>query len=751
MRARCLMSLLALLFLFSALSMSVAATSVRSLGEFGDISTPAAAAATLETAVQQLMEAGGGILEIPAEAPKELKVENLSQTDRNGHGVTIVDYRKGMVTYHLAPLGQEQGGVWAPFRLERYLNMGQQSLPHCGVHSNEGIHNYMISGASSYMLTLTEPAKKGKDARLYVDTIRGIWVGAYLNITGSEVGYAEPFDRVVVKSIGWDPEKRKNYFTADLEYDHPQYALVYNKHVVNGQQIEGWSNCDNQSMEFQVTRHHYAVGDSFVISGMMKYTGNVFSGFGDEGGVVINAETVGEVDGFHSRVEAVDWSTDTITYEAGVTNAHTLSNSRPLINYNRDKWITQGTVLVVPPGRTYQGKSYPSIIGGPHNVYNYQGGLILGSADCPWDESVIGRYFALTDDSEILTPNDPSPVGGYASAPNRPVYRWYEINGFERNPDGTKVIKILRVRWSAVAAGAPTLFDDDNYTWDGHERPLHYAIAPGAWVYDISQGWVNAISTGGWVGANEPRKIKVTPNGDRGSRFDFEVGDPIEQAIGSDPWHPRPIRIRQFDQIPTTMDNSTIEMEQLGRVQIPHAITISSMATSRNQIPQRKDKKPPYGTLLNLQSLAREGIRFGADVTDAAIFFAQPNDRAQPIRWRNDVNGSSQLTVDPHSGTFEFVNGDLNLNSRGLQGLRGLSGSEKPAMNLRGINVPVPEGAQELTVDFPTPESDAAYAVNITPTWLTAFCVAKKTEKGFTVQFATPAPAGASLDWVIVR
>ncbi len=744
--------LLTLCLLVLLVAPLAADTTVRSLADYGDIATPAAAAATLKIAVQKLMAEGGGILEIPTNAPKELKIENTSQTDVWGHGVTIVDYRWGFVNYQLAPIGREQAGVWSGFRLERHLNMGQDSLPHCGTYSNQAIHNYITSGASSYMLTLTEPVKAGNDAKLYVDTIRGIWVGAFLNVTGSAVGYAEPFDRITVKSIGWDPVKRQNYFTADLEYDHPLAALVYNKHVVNGQQITSYSNCDNQSMEFQVTRHNYAVGDSFAISGMMKYMGNVFSGFGDEGAIVINSETVGEVDGFHSQVESVDWGTDTLTYAPGKVNPHTLSNSRPLVNYNQDKWLTQGTVLVVAPGQTYQGQSYPSVVGGPGNVFNYQGGLIQSTPDAPWDESIIGRYFALTDDSEILTPNDPSSVGGYANSPDRPVYRWYEIKEFKRNDDGTKVLKILRVRWSAVAAGAPTLYDDENYTYDGHVKPLRYAIAPGAWVYDISQAWVNAVSTGGYIDAGDsPRQLKLTPNGDRGTRFDFAPGDPVEQAIGSDPWHPRPVRIRQFDQIPTTMGNATIEMEQLGRVQVPIGININGIISGRDGLPNRKDRKPPYRTMINLGSLANEGIRFSGEVLDAAMFFVQPNDQVQPIRWRNNVNGSSQLSVDPKTGTFELANGDVDVNNRAVQGIRGLSATDKPAANLRGMDIAIPAGATEFALAFPTPETDAAYAVSVTPSWMTALCVPTKTDKGFTVQFATPAPAGAKLDWVIVR
>ncbi|MBP8951381.1 MAG: hypothetical protein KBI47_03245 [Armatimonadetes bacterium] len=736
---------------------SFAAPTTRSLEEFGDIGTLEAANAALEAAMAQIISDGGGVLVIPPDAPERLKIDNLKQAERTTSNyspvVTIMDYRRGYAVYHVAPIGKWGGDTWAGLSIVRKLNLGEQSLPHCGVHAAQGIANYVVSGTSSYMATLTDAAQKGTDARCYVDTIRGIWVGANLNVTSSVVGYAPPYDRVTVKSIAWDPERRCNYFTCDLEYDHPAGALVYNKHFMPGLLIAGYSNSDNQTAgELAVTRHNYAVGDSFVISGMFKYMGDVFSGFGDEGGIVLNAETVGEVDGFHSTVESVDWTSDTITYKPGKCNAQTLSTSRPLINMNRDKWITQGTVVVVSPSGEYKGQKYPGVIGGPANVFNYQGGAIIGSEDCPWDESILGRFFCLTEDTETILPGDPSTVGGYASAADRPIYRWYQINGFERNPDGTKRIRILRVRWSAVAAGAPTLFLDDNYTSDGHERPMTYAIAPGAWVYDVSQGWADVAVTGGHVDAGTcPRKVRVTPNGDRGTQFDFAPEDPIEQPPGPDPWQPRPLRIRQFDQMPSTMGSATIELQQLGRVQVPNCISISGLVSDRGQLPQRKDGKPSFGTIMDIQAASKVGIDFHGDVLDTAIMFRQPGGHPQPIRWRNDVVGSSSLGVDAATGDFVLTGGNVDLTGKALRNTRGLSATGTAASNLRGINVAVQEGKAELEIRFDTPEADGAYAVTVTPSWMTAIAVPAKSPEGFRIQFATPAPEGARVDWLLVR
>ncbi|NCO35672.1 MAG: hypothetical protein AUJ92_21025 [Armatimonadetes bacterium CG2_30_59_28] len=722
-----------------------------SLDEYGDISKPDTAAVALQKGIEELVKAGGGILEIPPNASAALKVENVVQKKIDEPTVTIIDYRGGYTKTLLPSIGKHQTGVWAGNRLERKLNLGQTSLPHCGVYSNQAIQNYMISGASSYMLTLTDPVKAGTDVKCYADSIRGIWVGQYLTVTGKPMHYTEPYDRIVVKSIAWDKERRCNYLTADFKHDHPAGCIIYNKHVVNGMQIEGYSNCDNQSMELQVTRHHYAVGDSFVISGQLKYMSDVFCGFGDEGGVVLNAETIGEINGFHSTVEAVDWEKDEITYAPGITNPHTLSDSRPLINMNPKKWITDGTVTIVAPGGTYKGRSNPGRIGGVANVFNYQGGLILGSPDCGWTPDVVGRYFAITDPTEIIQASDPSSVGGYAQLAGRPIYRWYQIMDFKEDPDGVKIIKILRVRWSAVAAGAPKLFVDDNYTSDGHERPLPYAIAPGAWVYDISQGWADTIPTGGWVGKDAPRKIKVTPGGDRGTKLDFEAGDAIEQPPGPDPWQPRPIRIRQFDQMPSTMDNATIEVQQLGRVQVPTAISLDGIIQSVDQLKTRKDRKPPWSTAINIGSLCDRGITFNGDVTNSAILFNQPNGRAQPIHWAKGPGNLNSLQVPPSTGDFLFTGGDINLTDKGLKRTTGISATGTKANNLRGINVPVAAGLTAVTVVFSQPEADANYAVSVTPSWMTNCCVSAKSDKGFTVQMGTAAPEGARLDWVIVR
>jgi len=732
---------------------SPAVPGARSLEQFGDVSTPEAAAKTLAKAIQTLKSGGGGVLIIPTGVSEELVVRNRSQSELGEPGVTIIDFRDGAMKVYVAPLGNKKPRYWSGLTLERELNLGQHSMGQWGWTSGAVIQNNIVSGASSYMGALTDPVKAGKDRRAYVDQIRGIWVGQLLAVRMGWPAKKSRAERIIVKRIGWDPERRRNYFVADFEFDHDLGTGVDNKHMVTDLTLSSLSNCDNQTGgALGVHRRHFAVGDQFVVSALLEYTSDVNCGFGDEGGIVFTGDVYGNVNGFYSTVESVDWPADTLVYAPGGRDAITLSTSRPLINMNKKKWITAGQVRVVSPHGTYKGRRNRNRNGGPGKVYAFQGGLILAPKECGWTDEIIGRYFALTDPSEMILPGERTQYRGPKRLrPKRPVYRWYRIREHHVHEDGTHQIKILRVRWSATAAGAPRLFDDGNYTQDGHERPMNYCIAPGAMVYDVSEGWLDTRGPGRYVTKDHPRKLRVVPTGDRGTSFDFQPGDPIEQPVGPDPWQPRLLRLRHSDQMPDTMAGCTIDIRQNGRVQVRDGMRFNSRGRKMNDLPKRKDKKPPYGTLLKLMALSEIGIDFDADVTDAAIYFRQPYDRVQPIRWRRNRAGSNELTVPVETGTFTFAGGDIDTSGHGLQRVGGLSGGEKPARNLRGIAVAVTEGATKLTVKFPMRESDEKYAVSVTPTWMTPYCVPARTNKGFTIRFGAKAPAGATLDWIIVR
>ena len=155
--------------------------------------------------------------------------------------------------------------------------------------------------------------------------------------------------------------------------------------------------------------------------------------------------------------------------------------------------------------------------------------------------------------------------------------------------------------------------------------------------------------------------------------------------------------------------------------------------------------------MVNLDSLADVGIDFQGDVLDAAIVFRQPDGHVQPIRWRNDVVGSSSLVVEPETGDFVLAGGNVDVSGKALERVKGVSATDTPAANLRGIDVPVEAGATEVEVRFPIAEKDSQYAIAVMPSWMTNICSPTKTPEGFTVQFGTPAPEAARIQWIMVR
>jgi hypothetical protein len=65
-----------------------------------------------------------------------------------------------------------------------------------------------------------------------------------------------------------------------------------------------------------------------------------------------------------------------------------------------------------------------------------------------------------------------------------------------------------------------------------------------------------------------------------------------------------------------------------------------------------------------------------------------------------------------------------------------------------GIKSPPSPGEDESTSGI---EPDASYGVWVAPSWNTSWWVGGKETTGFTINFGTPAPAGARVDWLIVR
>jgi hypothetical protein len=330
------------------------------------------------------------------------------------------------------------------------------------------------------------------------------------------------------------------------------------------------------------------------------------------------------------------------------------------------------------------------------------------------------------------------------------VRRWYLIHSVTTNADGTKDIQIIRHWWGAKAAGSPTLYKPDNYSSDSHVKPLKYIIAPGANAYDVS----DAVD-------NPKRTIRLAPTPFTGSATDFAANDPVEQAIGPDPFKPVPFRSWLWDAVPGAFPAPVFDIANNGVMRDSllwvHGNSSGDVEKDRAS---HYDRNPTWDRYLVFDSTCNTGIRFGADTADAAILFAQPNKRSQPIKWQYRPEESAApkeaaLTVSAETGEFHFSGGGTHIDGpvtvTGSITTAGLSADSRPSRNLRGKNVAVKAGDAMVAVAFPVEEADAEYAVFIEQNWLSNRAVVKKEPRGFTVQFEKPAPEDARLDWMIVR
>jgi len=728
----------------------VALGAVYSLEQFGPVATRQAADATFARASAAIKEAGGGVLLIPAAAASGWTPANTSQevwrqpeppkpAKRWGYGpgVTVLDTRGGTVTV----MPPQMTG----FRFERTLDVPQgQSSPHWDYHPMLRLDNKIVRGSTSYRDWLVEDVTEGTDRRFYVRTIRGVFPGMFLN-----TGDRGKVSRLHVKRLGYDREKNLPYLVADVDQDVRKGALLHNKTHVNVMRMETFAHTENQTFDVMNWRHDYSQGDTYMYDALFSYMSDVHSTAGDENGVLYAAFVRSETNPFRGKVESWAAGPRELKYTRA-RNAHTPGTGRPVINLNPKKWITEGAVWIVRPASwwnpeakdrpdpVFRGRSYPTTVGKTDfgTVELKMGGLIRFTAEAPITAEAIGRYFAVTDPAEIVPGT-------------RDVRRWYLIDGVTVNEDGTKDITIVRHWWGAKSAGSPTLYNPDNYSRDGHEKALEYVIAPGSNVYDVSRGVKSGVR---YTGGALDRIIKLAPGPHEGTPMDFAPGDPIGQAIGPDPFRPIPFRSWLFEKVPGAFPAPVLDIANHSAVSRYSVMTVAGGPGDIEKCrTQRADKQPAWENIFRFESAAGNGIVFNGDTGNAALMFNQPNGRAQPIKWRYaDGKKEATLTVSPADGTMRFDGGGLAVPG-GLSAVRGISGTETKANNLRGINVPVKAGATSAEIAFPRPEADANYAIFVELSWLSAKAVTNQTQDGFTVAFAKAPEAAATLHWLLVR
>lgn len=107
---------------------------------------------------------------------------------------------------------------------------------------------------------------------------------------------------------------------------------------------------------------------------------------------------------------------------------------------------------------------------------------------------------------------------------------------------------------------------------------------------------------------------------------------------------------------------------------------------------------------------------------------------------RNRTNNNNVVAVDTNENVM-FSNNSVQINSNGYITIQ----------NSKEVGRPITQGNTEMIINIPQGNNLGTnnYACFVTPSWLTTFRVKTKTATNFTVEFGTPAPQYASIDWWI--
>jgi len=278
------------------------------------------------------------------------------------------------------------------------------------------------------------------------------------------------------------------------------------------------------------------------------------------------------------------------------------------------------------------------------------------------------------------------------------VRRWWLITGMAE-ADGVKQLTVQRHMWGAKQVGSISrLYNYRDFTDDvSKPKLLRYIIASGANVMDAAGG-----------------RLLLPPS----PHLNFVPGDRIEQAIGPDPFRPIVVRSWIWDSVPGLIPAPVLEAVNAGPVSRSAVMSVTG--------------RTGFGSVISVEQLTENGIVFGAPIENAAILFRGPG----RIQWNN----YRSINVEPN-GTLTLAATALDIAGQGV--------NANP--NIRGLKIPVPAGKTNVVVEFAAPENSANYAAMARPSWPANHAVTEQTREGFTVVFDTPAPAGATIDWMIIR
>jgi hypothetical protein len=269
-------------------------------------------------------------------------------------------------------------------------------------------------------------------------------------------------------------------------------------------------------------------------------------------------------------------------------------------------------------------------------------------------------------------------------------------------------------------------------------------------------------------------QLTLQPNGDfrEDSKYKFEPGDEIEQAIGPSPWNPSGFRVRHYNNFPSLIKDGSFVSVNGGTCPVYFGLKLEGQSTLKDAKDQYRRGGVAYQTGIMFLAVMQEGIRFKAEIKpydsnstflglekpDAglAIVLEQTTDK-KVIGWTTRNAGIyATIGFDPDKENY-YLRGAkaIEVEYASLNYVRGISGTEKSANNLCEVDVPVEANSKNITITFKTPEIDPEYAIQITPSWLTVCAVTDKTKTGFKVLFEkSPSEDGrenGKIDWFLAR
>jgi hypothetical protein len=719
---------------------------VYQLANFGETNSVSTAKETLLKAVDIIKKRGGGLLFITEKTCQDFNVCSSAtiQNKLNDTAVILLDIRQGKMRFLMPSLGFRLPNSpvgYASVFLDREVK--QDAININGNNTILRVDNRVVRGSSSYFQVPLQTKKIANDQqRIYVPTIAGLYVGQEFfamigkGYTGTTGEFASNYKVTIkVNKLGWDKKLKKYYLDAsklenNLEWG--QIVALMNKSTTSAIMINDSIHSDLESPgSLSISKKFYAQGDCFGIGMHLKYMGNIMSTRGDEGGNAYNVDIWQMLDSFLGKVESWDPTTHTMVYTADSIRANTLGTSRLMINLNPEKWLTQGKISI-------ESKYLP---GGRIDPHAYVKGI-----DTNWSVDIVGRAFAVDEKEEYAGSGN----GSFwkHGLRGRIVRRWWQITHYEKTPQGEDRLWVERINHSVFDHAVPTLINEKNY-----HKPMKYIIAPCAMVNDISNALlkekkmqIKAQSI--MPGPDDKRTIILSPAAVDKTKFDFAPGDPIEQAVGSDPRHPNGYRVRHREAMPSADEGASFLAQNNGAYPVSAGLKIFG-AHDKMQIAGHS--KFFHG--IDINATCDYGLRIRRKTKRAAIMLENnKSGDAQKIIWQNkNSQRQTELYTTPDDGLLNIKGTGLSLNKTPLCGVNGISNGSILANNLRGINVKVPAHTKEVNIQFKKPEKDADYAIIVQVSWLTLHAVCEKTSTGFKVLINTPSSQDSTLDWMLIR